>query len=97
MDEADLLGDRIAIMGGGKLKCCGSSLYLKNAYGVGYNLTLEKERANDFDQDKVSNLVKSLVAEASILSDAGKELSFQLPFSASASFAKLFSELNYES
>lgn len=29
MDEADLLGDRIAIMGDGKLLCCGSSLYLK--------------------------------------------------------------------
>jgi len=30
MDEADFLGDRIAIMGEGKLKCCGSSLFLKN-------------------------------------------------------------------
>ena len=29
MDEADLLGDRIAIMGDGRLICCGSSLYLK--------------------------------------------------------------------
>lgn len=30
MDEADFLGDRIAIMGGGKLICCGSSVFLKN-------------------------------------------------------------------
>jgi ATP-binding cassette subfamily A (ABC1) protein 3 len=30
MDEADFLGDRIAIMGQGKLICCGSSVYLKN-------------------------------------------------------------------
>jgi ATP-binding cassette, subfamily A (ABC1), member 3 len=29
MDEADLLGDRIAIMGDGRLLTCGSSLYLK--------------------------------------------------------------------
>lgn len=29
MDEADILGDRIAIMGDGKLRCCGSSLFLK--------------------------------------------------------------------
>ena len=34
MDEADYLGDRIAIMGEGKLICCGSSLFLKNKYGV---------------------------------------------------------------
>lgn len=35
MDEADLLGDRVAIMADGALKCCGSSLFLKNHYGVG--------------------------------------------------------------
>ena len=34
MDEADYLGDRIGIMGEGKLICCGSSIYLKNKYGV---------------------------------------------------------------
>lgn len=34
MDEADYLGDRIAIMGEGKLICCGSSIFLKNKYGV---------------------------------------------------------------
>ena len=43
MDEADYLGDRIAIMGDGKLKCLGSSVYLKNKFGVGYNLTIVKK------------------------------------------------------
>lgn len=33
MDEADLLGDRIAIMADGAVKCCGTSLFLKNKYG----------------------------------------------------------------
>lgn len=42
MDEADILGDRIAIMASGQLRCVGSSLYLKKAYGVGYQLTVEK-------------------------------------------------------
>uniref|UniRef100_H2YX18 ABC transporter domain-containing protein n=1 Tax=Ciona savignyi TaxID=51511 RepID=H2YX18_CIOSA len=41
MDEADLLGDRIAIISHGKLKCCGSSLFLKSCFGVGYYLTLQ--------------------------------------------------------
>lgn len=36
MDEADLLGDRIAIISHGKLKCCGSPLFLKSTYGDGY-------------------------------------------------------------
>ncbi len=33
MDEADLLGDRIAIMAEGVVQCAGSSLFLKNKYG----------------------------------------------------------------
>ncbi|XP_031807821.1 ATP-binding cassette sub-family A member 2 isoform X3 [Sarcophilus harrisii] len=45
MDEADLLGDRIAIISHGKLKCCGSSLFLKSTYGDGYRLTLVKRQA----------------------------------------------------
>jgi ATP-binding cassette subfamily A (ABC1) protein 3 len=42
MDEADILGDRIAIMSAGQLRCVGSSLFLKKRYGVGYQLTIEK-------------------------------------------------------
>jgi len=33
MDEADLLGDRIAIMAEGQLQCVGSSLFLKKKFG----------------------------------------------------------------
>ena len=33
MDEADLLGDRIAIMAEGVVKCVGSSMFLKNKFG----------------------------------------------------------------
>lgn len=43
MDEADYLGDRIAIMAGGKLVALGSNVYLKNKFGVGYNLTFAKK------------------------------------------------------
>ncbi|KAF7649373.1 hypothetical protein LDENG_00142250 [Lucifuga dentata] len=43
MDEADILGDRIAIISHGKLCCVGSSLYLKNQLGNGYYLTLVKK------------------------------------------------------
>lgn len=39
LDEASLLSDRIAIMKEGKLQCCGSELFLKSRYGLGYNLT----------------------------------------------------------
>ncbi|XP_071885193.1 phospholipid-transporting ATPase ABCA7 isoform X1 [Anas platyrhynchos] len=46
MDEAELLGDRIAIIAQGRLRCCGSPLFLKARLGTGYYLTLVKrERA----------------------------------------------------
>uniref|UniRef100_A0A8C5FV13 ABC transporter domain-containing protein n=1 Tax=Gadus morhua TaxID=8049 RepID=A0A8C5FV13_GADMO len=40
MDEADILGDRIAIISHGKMRCCGSSMFLKKVFGRGYYLTL---------------------------------------------------------
>lgn len=42
MDEADVLGDRICIMAEGKVQCCGTSLFLKKRFGIGYNLKLTK-------------------------------------------------------
>uniref|UniRef100_A0A8C6U9Y3 ABC transporter domain-containing protein n=1 Tax=Neogobius melanostomus TaxID=47308 RepID=A0A8C6U9Y3_9GOBI len=43
MDEADILGDRIAIISHGKMRCCGSSLFLKKQFGSGYYLTLVRD------------------------------------------------------
>ena len=43
MDEADVLGDRIRIPANGKLKCLGSSLFLKNKFGGGYKLIMVKK------------------------------------------------------
>lgn len=50
MDEADTLGDRIAIMAEGELQCMGSSLFLKGLYGVGYTLTVMKNDQGDNDR-----------------------------------------------
>lgn len=38
MDEADILADRKAVLSKGKLTCIGSSLFLKNRFGLGYHL-----------------------------------------------------------
>uniref|UniRef100_A0A8C4IKT2 P-type phospholipid transporter n=1 Tax=Dicentrarchus labrax TaxID=13489 RepID=A0A8C4IKT2_DICLA len=47
MDEAELLGDRIAIISQGKLCCCGSPLFLKSNLGSGYYLTVVKREGLD--------------------------------------------------
>ncbi|XP_062373279.1 phospholipid-transporting ATPase ABCA1-like isoform X2 [Sardina pilchardus] len=46
MDEADILGDRIAIISHGRMCCCGSSLFLKKCFGSGYYLTLVRAADN---------------------------------------------------
>uniref|UniRef100_A0A669R930 ATP binding cassette subfamily A member 4 n=1 Tax=Phasianus colchicus TaxID=9054 RepID=A0A669R930_PHACC len=46
MDEADILGDRIAIISQGKLFCSGSPVFLKNCFGSGFYLTLVRKAKN---------------------------------------------------
>ncbi|XP_005385060.1 PREDICTED: retinal-specific ATP-binding cassette transporter [Chinchilla lanigera] len=46
MDEADLLGDRIAIISKGRLYCSGTPLFLKNCFGTGFYLTLVRKMKN---------------------------------------------------
>uniref|UniRef100_A0A8K9UTD9 P-type phospholipid transporter n=1 Tax=Oncorhynchus mykiss TaxID=8022 RepID=A0A8K9UTD9_ONCMY len=53
MDEADLLSDRVAIISKGQLHCCGSPLFLKNCFGVGFYLTLVR-RMKDNECDCAS-------------------------------------------
>jgi ATP-binding cassette subfamily A (ABC1) protein 3 len=73
MDEADILGDRIAIMAEGDVQCCGSSLFLKNRYGVGYNLKIDKKSrdpAPDIDKfivDRINDAIKMQEVSSEII------------------------------
>lgn len=40
--KVELLGDRVAVVAGGRLCCCGSPLFLRRHLGSGYYLTLAK-------------------------------------------------------
>ncbi|XP_007937732.1 phospholipid-transporting ATPase ABCA3 [Orycteropus afer afer] len=91
MDEADLLGDRIAIMAKGELQCCGSPLFLKQKYGAGYHMTLVKEP--HCDPEAISQLVCDHVPNATLESNAGAELSFILPKESTPRFESLFAKL----
>ncbi|XP_066292809.1 phospholipid-transporting ATPase ABCA3-like isoform X1 [Branchiostoma lanceolatum] len=91
MDEADLLGDRIAIMSGGTLRCCGSSLFLKNKYGVGYHMVIVKQPSCHVSA--VSKVVKAHIPHAKMESNVGAELSYILPTESSAKFEALFTEI----
>lgn len=92
MDEADFLGDRIAIMSSGELKCCGSSLFLKNKFGIGYNLIIVKKTTEKIPQ--IHEFVTSYIPHAQVLSDVSAEISFQLPLNSLGIFKDLFKEMD---
>ena len=90
-DEADILGDRIAIMAEGQLRCAGSSLFLKKTYGVGYQLTIEKlkgeksiaesnhsAKKGEDGSKELMEIVESSVPKAKILTNVGSEISYQV-------------------
>ena len=64
MDEADFLGDRIVIMSHGKLQVAGSSLFLKNRYGLGYHFEIAKNA--DADDQKILSQIRTFIKEAKI-------------------------------
>ena len=96
MDEADILADRIAIMSTGYLRCCGSSLFLKRLYGVGYTFTISLNIGADPMQSKnqIDNVVLESIQGSSVISVAGGEIAYRLPFEETASFPDVFEQLD---
>ncbi|EDV27708.1 uncharacterized protein TRIADDRAFT_53677 [Trichoplax adhaerens] len=91
MDEADILADRKAVVSHGKLRCAGSSLYLKNRFGIGYHLGMVTTA--DCNIDKVTELVHEHIPKALLQRYHASELSYLLPLSDVSRFPDLFSHL----
>jgi hypothetical protein len=68
----------------------GSSLFLKRQYGVGYQLTLVKDKECAVEQ--VKTLVETIPG-AQLISNVGTELSFRLPIQSSGHFPAVLAEL----
>ncbi|XP_062556229.1 phospholipid-transporting ATPase ABCA3-like [Armigeres subalbatus] len=91
MDEADILGDRIAIMADGVLKAVGSSFFLKKRFGVGYRLICVKN--TDCDVGTLENLLKAYIPDIEYDTDIGTELSFVLNESYTPIFQHMLQDL----
>lgn len=65
MDEADILGDRIAILSRGQLKCLGSSTFLKRQFGSGYKVfvTMEPGTLAEHFEGQFTNLASNALAQ----------------------------------
>lgn len=93
MEEADALGDTVAIMDAGKLRAAGTSLFLKSTFGKGHTVSLLSEPE---DAPRVAEIVQSTMPSAEVMgSDAGNT-SVSLPRAAMKGLPKLFGALMAE-
>lgn len=102
MQEAQALCENIGIVADGRLKCCGSSLFLREQFGVGYKLTLvhhdDDSGSDDNDERRASTsalmqAVQTFVPKATLASDNKWETRIQLTDGKESSFVALFNEL----
>ncbi|WAQ99496.1 ABCA5-like protein [Mya arenaria] len=94
MEEADILADRKAIITKGTLKCCGSSVFLKNRFGIGYHLNVVL-RADTTHED-VHSYVSKFIPGLKIGKVHKKEVDFVLPLTQVSKFPALFAGLEEE-
>ncbi|ESP03886.1 hypothetical protein LOTGIDRAFT_110141 [Lottia gigantea] len=78
MDEADILADRKAIISKGQLRCCGSSLFLKSKFGIGYHLNMVVE-PEVCKVNEITEILKQNVDGVELQRSHGKELSYTVP------------------
>ncbi|XP_073463290.1 cholesterol transporter ABCA5-like isoform X2 [Aquarana catesbeiana] len=91
MDEADILADRKAVLSNGRLKCVGSSFFLKRKWGIGYHLRMQVTPS--CDTEAITSLIKQHVSSAKLSTQNVEDLTFTLPFLNMDAFPALFSDL----
>ncbi|KFP90640.1 ATP-binding cassette sub-family A member 10, partial [Apaloderma vittatum] len=92
MDEADILADRKAFISHGRLKCVGSSLFLKKKWGIGYHLRIHVSESCDLEN--VTALVKRYIPNVIFSGHSQYELRYKLPLENVTKFPDLFSGLD---
>jgi len=93
MEEADVLGDRVAIMVSGKLKCIGTALHLKNKFGSGYRIRIVTPVSS---VDKTKEFVLSHLPHGKLEDAAAGSLTFSLPPEFNGEIPNFFAQVEKE-
>lgn len=94
MEEADVLGDKIAIMESGELIAYGTSMFLKHYYGSGYTLKMLKSiDHNKFDRTSIHNTIKRHIPSAEQKSSVEPLYCMTLPFKDKDKYGEMLREL----
>ncbi|XP_036925868.1 ABC-type organic anion transporter ABCA8 isoform X2 [Sturnira hondurensis] len=95
MDEADILADRKVFLSKGKLKCAGSSLFLKKKWGIGYHLSLQLNEM--CVKEKITSLVTEHIPDAKLSAESEGKLVYTLPLETTNKFPELYEDLDLHS
>ena len=103
MDEAEFLGDRVAIMSKGQLKTCGSSLFLKNKFSDAFLIEVtRKDRSLASSLQDFEAMLKACIGRQEGLDEtmmhksvdeAGRDI-YHVPKALGAHFSEIFSEVD---
>jgi ATP-binding cassette subfamily A (ABC1) protein 3 len=66
MEEAEALCDRMTIMVRGRLKCIGTSTWIKNKFGDGYELEVKIEIPNPIDVRELIKKLESYIGQGNV-------------------------------
>uniref|UniRef100_A0A8C0XRH2 ABC transporter domain-containing protein n=1 Tax=Castor canadensis TaxID=51338 RepID=A0A8C0XRH2_CASCN len=92
MDEADILADRKVFLSKGKLKCAGSSLFLKKKWGIGYHLSLQ---INEMCvRENITSFIKQHIPDAKLSAESEGKLVYTLPLETTYRFPDLYKDLD---
>ena len=73
--------------------CCGSSVFLKNKYGIGYSITFTKS-SPDQDSRAIVDTIRKYVPNCEILTDVATDLAVQVSMEHVSKFPALFNEID---
>ncbi|KAK9739397.1 ABC transporter [Popillia japonica] len=92
MNEADVLGDRIAILANGMLQCYGSSYFLKKRYGSGYRLVIVKDAQCKVEE--ITAFLRQYIPRINLETNVGRELTYILPESYVGIFERMLGDMD---
>ncbi|XP_077509926.1 phospholipid-transporting ATPase ABCA3-like isoform X2 [Amblyomma americanum] len=91
-EEADLLGDRVAILCHGRISCCGTPTSLKQAHGTGYEIRFPNTDKVLAVEEQLLSIVRERTAQARV-SRTRRNLIFSLGTQDTRGFTDMFSRL----
>lgn len=91
MDEADFLSDRITILVDGKIKCYGSTFFLKKNFGRKYHLICTKDE--DCNIQTITELLQKYIPDVRVGKQTEFEVFYHLMYEKVELFPTIFKDL----